>query len=163
MPSAARRFLLAACLAAATACGGTAGGHSAASAPPPDQAHVWLSFAACLREHGANEPDPTFDQSGSPQWSVDPKTLPPAATQACGSLLQSAHLQRPQSAPTAARLAALARYAQCLREHGVPDFPDPDPQTGSYPTTSDPTREPDWTTATRACQQLAPPGGKASS
>jgi len=159
----ARRLILAACVAAATACGGAAGAHPAASATQASQAHVWLGYAACLRAHGANEPDPTFDQNGSPRWSVDPKTLPADATQACGSLLQSANLERPRSAPSAAQLAALTRYAQCLRRHGVPDFPDPDPQTGSYPTAGDPTREPGWTAATQACQQLAPQGGKASS
>jgi hypothetical protein len=162
VPSAAR-LLLAAAVAAAAACGGAAADHPAATASPADPAHVWLSFAACLRAHGANEPDPAFDQNGSPQWAVDPKTLPPAATQACGSLVQSANLERPGAAPTAAQLAALTRYSQCLREHGVPDFPDPDPLTGSYPTTGDPTREPGWNAATRACQQLAPQGGKSRS
>jgi hypothetical protein len=145
------RLLLAAALVV-VACGGAAG-----SSRAPDQTHVWLSYAACLRAHGANEPDPTFDQDGGPQWSVSPKTLPPAAIRACGAILQSAHLvgSRP---PSATRLAGLIRYAQCLRQHGIADFPDPDPQTGSYPTTHDPTREPGWPAATQACRSLAPQG-----
>jgi hypothetical protein len=149
-------------LLAAAACGGGAGSsHPVASASPAELTHVWVSFAACLRAHGANEPDPTFDQNGSPQWPVDPKTLPPAATQACGSILQGANLQG-HGAPTAAQLAQATRYAQCLRQHGIADFPDPDPQTGSYLTTHDPTQEPGWAAAGAACRQLAPQGKSGS-
>jgi hypothetical protein len=146
----------AATLALAGACGG---GHSPAATRQQSGRHVWLSFAACLRAHGANEPDPTFDQDGNPQWAIEPKNLPSDATDACGSILQAASLQR-RPAPTAAQLARLTQYAQCLRQHGVADFPDPDPQTGSYPTTSDPTKEAAFPAAQQACRQLAPPASK---
>jgi hypothetical protein len=81
-----------------------------------------------------------------------------AATACGGAAAGNPAATASPAGPTAAQLAALTRYAQCLRGHGVPDFPDPDPRTGSYPTTSDPTREPDWSAATHACQQLAPQG-----
>jgi hypothetical protein len=145
----------AAVLALTAACGGpTATGSS--PSPRADATHAYLSYAICLRAHGANEPDPALDQNGNPQWAVNPKTLPPAATQPCNSILQAAHLNGGHGAPTAAQLAQLTRFAQCIRQHGVADFPDPDAQTGSFPTTQDPTREPGWDAAYQACKQLMP-------
>lgn len=164
----------AAMLAAAAACGGSAGSSphvasvggrpagSATSASAADRTRVWLNFAACLRAHGANEPDPSFDANGNPTWQVNPKSLSATATQACSSVLQPANLQRPASASTAAQLAQLTRLAQCLRQHGIADFPDPDPQTGQFPTTHDPRQEPGWAAAQQACQQFQPQGKSGS-
>jgi hypothetical protein len=35
-----------------------------------------------------------------------------------------------QQPPTAAELDRLRRYATCMREHGITEYPDPDPVTG---------------------------------
>ena len=105
---------------------------SPAAATSAQRTHAWLAFAACIRAHGANLPDPTFDQSGNPQWSVNPKTLPQAAVTACRSDLQAASGGSSGQAPTAPQLAQLTRFAQCMRQHGIPNFPDPDPQTGGF-------------------------------
>src|SRR5262249_13872519 len=32
-----------------------------------DRQRLWLQFANCLRQHGADEPDPSFDSEGNPQ------------------------------------------------------------------------------------------------
>lgn len=161
----------AAVLAAAAACGGSSphvasvGRRQAGSVTPAsaaDRTRVWLNFASCLRAHGANEPDPSFDANGNPTWQVAPKSLSATATQACGSVLQPANLERPRSAPTAAQLAQLTRLAQCLRRHGIADFPDPDPQAGQFPTTHDPRQEPGWAAAQQACQQFQPQGKSSS-
>jgi hypothetical protein len=178
MKQGAPRLQIAACaavmLAAAIACGGTggssphvagAGGHPAASATPAsaaDRTRVSLQFASCLRAHGVNEPDPSFDANGNPTWQVDPKQLSVTATGACSSILQAANVQPPHSAPTAAQLAQATHLAQCLRQHGIADFPDPDPQTGQFPTTHDPRQEPGWAAAQQACQQFEPQGKSGS-
>ena len=65
------------------------GGHATptASADPRSAA---LQYAACMRAHGANVPDPTFDQNGKPQWpsGTDVKGAGnPAAAQACLPIL----------------------------------------------------------------------------
>jgi hypothetical protein len=135
-----------AALALATACGGpsqpaaTVAGSAAQGAPPASpttltsaqRSQDWLSYAACLRAHGANEPDPSFGQDGSPQWAINPKTLPAAALQACQTNLQALSSGKSAPAPGAAQVAQMTRYAQCMRQHGISDFPDPDPQTGQF-------------------------------
>jgi hypothetical protein len=103
---------------------GTAGSSTAAShngtATPREKA---VKFAECMRENGYPDfPDPkasgefpTFGISVSPAVWIK-------ALRACkelqppGSL--SAHLSPMQ-------LSAARKFAQCIREHGVKDFPDP--------------------------------------
>jgi hypothetical protein len=103
---------------------GTAGSSTAAShnsaATPREKA---VKFAGCMRENGYPDfPDPkasgefpTFGISVSPEvWT--------SALRACKELQPpgsfSAHLSPKQ-------LSAARRFAQCIREHGVEDFPDP--------------------------------------
>src|SRR5262249_10835301 len=97
-----------------------------------DKQRPRLQFAKWLRPPRADEPDPSFDSNGNPQWAVNIKGLPQAAQQACASILQSLNLHPGQRADPA-RIAALTRFAQCIRQHGLADFPDPDP-SGSFPT-----------------------------
>jgi hypothetical protein len=49
---------------------------------------------------------------------------------------------------------ALVAYAQCMRAHGEPDFPDPTSQ-GAFPHIPPPS-SPRYQTANRACQHLIP-------
>jgi len=135
-----------AALLAAAACGsspasprvaGSTGGPAAAVGSPhattaAQRTRAWLDFAACIRAHGGSLPDPSFDPNGNPQWSVNPKTVPRAALLACQSDLQGTSGGKNDQAPTAAELAQLTRYARCVRQHGLPNFPDPNPQTGGF-------------------------------
>jgi hypothetical protein len=154
---------------AALACGGgptgahvaSVGGH-AAPTPSANPRTAILQYAACMRAHGANVPDPTFDQHGNPQWpsGTDVKGAGnPAAAQACYSILQTVSSARRPSPPTAAQLAQRTRLAQCIRQHGFPNFPDPDPQTGQFATTGDPSNQPGFAAAARACLQQVPGTG----
>ena len=52
------------------------------------------------------------------------------------------------------------KFAECMRAHGVPDFPDPDPK-GDTNFGVDVTREV-WTKAVDACKALKPPGALSS-
>jgi hypothetical protein len=155
----------AAALLAAAACGsslsaprvaGSTGRPAAAVSSPQavttaQRTRAWLDFAACMRAHGASLPDPSFDQNGNPQWSVNPKAQPQTAVTACQSYLQAVSAGRTGQAPTAAQLAQLTRFAQCMRQHGVPTFPDPDQQTGSFDGVDK--NRPALQAAARACQQ----------
>jgi hypothetical protein len=98
---------------------GTATSHNS-TATPREKA---VKFAECMRENGYPDfPDPkasgefpTFGISVSPAvWT--------RALRACKELQPpgsfSAHLS-----PT--QLSAARKFAQCIREHGVEDFPDP--------------------------------------
>lgn len=73
---------------------------------------------ACLREHGV-DPEAGTDQ-------LDPDRLN-AAMQQCRQHLPAAEEPVRLSPEDIERNR---RYAQCIREHGVPDYPDPDPVTG---------------------------------
>lgn len=85
---------------AALACGGgptgahvaSVGGHATPTASA-DERSVTLQYTACMRAHGANLPDPTFDQNGKPQWPSGTDTKGagnPAAAQACLPILLNA-------------------------------------------------------------------------
>ena len=66
------------------------------------------------------------------------------------------------SAPTAGG-GPLLQYAECIRAHGVPTFPDPSAHGGlAIPNAINP-QSPAFQSAQRACQKLAqPPEGKGS-
>jgi hypothetical protein len=82
-----------------------------------------VRFSECLRAHGVSDfPDPNASgQFPSYGVSVMPAVWT-SATSACKSLQPpgslSAHL-------TSTQLSAALEFAQCVRAHGVPDFPDP--------------------------------------
>ena len=95
-----------------------------------------LEFVVCMRSHGVpNLPDPSASgtaPSGSYnsfEGIVIPTTInmqSPAflsAEHTCASLLPGAGGPKP-AIPESVKLQALAN-AQCMRKHGVPNFPDP--------------------------------------
>jgi hypothetical protein len=81
-----------------------------------------VKFAECVRAHGVPHfPDP--GTSGEINFGVDvSKEVFTAAVSACKSLEPPGALSSKRS--TKQQSAAL-RFAQCVRVHGVPDFPDP--------------------------------------
>ena len=91
-----------------------------------------LAFSRCMRAHGITGfPDPdsqgnfALPKSG-PGTKFDPKSPQfKAANNACKSLMPGGSMDPAQQA--AARALAL-KYAECMRAHGIPDFPDPDSQ-----------------------------------
>jgi hypothetical protein len=55
--------------------------------------------------------------------------------------------------------AQLVRYAQCMREHGVTNFPDPT-STGALTLGKTTIDSPQYQTASQACRSLAPAGSQ---
>jgi hypothetical protein len=57
-----------------------------------------------------------------------------AVQDACVSILQRlpASMQHQNRNPTAEELAKLRQFSQCMRQHGVPDWPDPR-SDGTFP------------------------------
>ncbi len=86
-----------------------------------------LQFARCMREHGLNVPDPQPGQRGM-RLSVPKGTSRDkvdAAQKACQKYLDKVKPPPMSDADKKKfRDAALAN-AQCMREHGLPNFPDP--------------------------------------
>jgi hypothetical protein len=90
-----------------------------------------LKYSQCMRAHGLpNFPDP----NSQGDLSIGPGNVPKggpnspqfkAAQKACQSLMPGALITSAQKA--AANIKALA-FAQCMRAHGVANFPDPNGQ-----------------------------------
>ena len=82
-----------------------------------------VKFSECMRQNGVGDfPDP--DASGAfPSFGVSVSVATwTSALRACKALQPpsslSAHL-------TPTQFSAALKFARCVREHGVPDFPDP--------------------------------------
>src|SRR5262245_12047366 len=143
----------AALLIALTACGHS-GGAGAGPAPTTisnaDVLALGRQVAQCFRDNGLPDfPDPTIDDRGQLQLpnnlrdrmqAVYPQQALDQAQRACQSLFD----QLPQSAigrdgnggeadaPGPGDVDALRQFAQCARQNGFPDWPDPKPD-GSFP------------------------------
>jgi len=123
----------------ATACGGgpsstqsggspNAGGSNAGAAGSSTSA---VAYSRCVRAHGIpNFPDP--DSSGVipkqeiRQLNVSDSLLE-SATSACENLNPN---QPPSAAQQRQQLADDVKFAQCMRAHGLPKFPDPTNDNG---------------------------------
>jgi len=159
------------------------GGSTSASASAPTYAQE-LALAQCMRSHG--EPDfPDPDGSGgytlTPNGSVEgaggssidiDSSQAQAAYGDCRHLLPGApsisqlqqDVQQEQQRQAQA-LPELLKYSQCMRSHGVPDFPDlgqggqsPAPGNGAGINPN----SPQFQAAATACQHLLPPGAHIS-
>ncbi len=121
----------------ATAGGSKDDGDAATEKRDPQQAG--LDFAACMREHGVDMPDPEFGGDGFIRVGPGPgastgsatagqPTEPPAgfeeADKACRHILDD--LVQDGGGPIDAEAQdRMLEFAECMREHGV-DMPDPD-------------------------------------
>jgi hypothetical protein len=124
-----------------------------------------LKYAGCMRSHGLTDfPDPTVGSNGLPSFNInssgtsnlDPQSSQwEAAQAACKTDLPD--LGGNTSADKEAAKAKALKYAQCMRAHGEPDFPDPNGQgviqinnaTGILSPNS-----PQYQQAATACQSL---------
>ena len=130
------RLLLAPAVGAATlalaACGSGGGPIASAqtgSGPGPGT----VTLAKCMRGHGVPQfPDPGGPRPAGSSISILGAALPPtinikspafrSALNTCMKQFLAAH---PRPPLTAAQKAAALMFAQCMRVHGVPHFPDP--------------------------------------
>jgi hypothetical protein len=108
----------AACSSSASGSGVPAHGGSAASGSAADM----LAYAQCVRAHGVPDwPDPGAngqEPASTKNLVSDPHFT--AANNACRHLAQGG-----SSVQFAADTRQYVQFAQCVRAHGVPNFPDP--------------------------------------
>jgi hypothetical protein len=101
---------------------------------PQKEYSYMLSYAECMRIHGLpNFPDPT-QNNGSISFNPKADSNSPrfsSANSSCKHLLPN-NGGRPTTAQLAAETAKLLKYAQCMRIHGVPNFPDPTVKPGLF-------------------------------
>jgi hypothetical protein len=142
---------------AVVGCGGSSSTPrvAAASSPPahatgsgnstgaPSLTRLIHTAAQCIRDHGIpNFPDPTVDTHGHIQYDQQIiNNLPAAVTQtvqqACRSQINAAESAANAAQPPATpqEIQQATRFAQCMRQHGYPNFPDPNSQ-GNYNVTN---------------------------
>jgi hypothetical protein len=125
------------------------------------------AFSACMRKHGVpNFPDP--DSKGgltlNGNSGIDPRSPQfRAAQQACRKLLPNGG--KPNAKDQAKALEQALKFSQCMRSHGVPNFPDPKASGGgmelAIPKSAgiDP-NSPQFKAAQKACQKLLPGQGR---
>jgi len=125
--------------AAVAACGGSSSppshtGHTTASSgPPKNPGQAAYQFSACMRTHGvSNFPDPKVIQHGNqvgvvvhltPAISSSPAFQ--SAQKTCNHYLPAGGAHAPTAAQLQAQRQAALAFANCMRGHGFPNFPDP--------------------------------------
>jgi hypothetical protein len=140
------RYAILLCLTGAglslAACGGTSSPGAGGSTSPQDMAannSKALQFAECMRGHGVpNFPDPTGGQIDL-RVQQTPNSMSVNGVQVNGPAFQSAMKScqsylpnggHPTAAQTAKAKSRALAMSKCMRSHGVPNFPDPQFQTG---------------------------------
>ena len=147
-------------LAGCSASGG-AGAATTTTSGQQDAAALWRELVRCARANGMpNLADPQIDSNGRADFPDGTPDPPASVRRAC----QSIYDRLPPSARDdndrpPADMQALLRYARCMREHGVADFPDPDAE-GNFRAPAGSTgpgpKSPSFQRALQACRQLDP-------
>ena len=104
----------------------TAHPSAAGAVTPADERERAVQFARCMREAGVEVDDP--DTAGVIKVKPADKTDPdfPGAIERCKNLMPRG--AAPSAvANSAEQMEKLLEYARCMRDNGVPDFPDPGP------------------------------------
>jgi hypothetical protein len=152
-------MLLFAGLAGCSAGGGA--GAATATTGQQDAAAVLREFVQCARVNGMpNLPDLKLGSDGQvvvPEGTPDP---PVSVERACKSIFDRlpASVTGDEERPPA-DIQALLRFARCMRERGVPEWPDPKAD-GSFPVSGTVIeregKSPRIVRALRACRQFNP-------
>jgi hypothetical protein len=171
-------FLLAAAVGLAACSGSSAPGLAGVGATTTTQPIVGgsgsgdpsselLKFSQCMRSHGVTDfPDPGSGglaiQANGSNSDLDPNSPTfQAAERACRKYVAAGI---PTGAELAQDMTDLLHYAQCMRSHGVTNFPDPEinPQGGPgfVFTPNIDQSSPTFQAADRACHSLLPGGGE---
>jgi hypothetical protein len=129
--------------------------HTGAAAPS------FVPYATCLTAHGIAASSPSghgiqitgIVGPNSPQFA--------SAQKACRALLPPGGPKPLTAAQQALRTADLVAFSQCVRKHGVPGFPDPDPNSAFAYGGSGPSQlnSPLGKAAFAACHSLFPKFG----
>jgi hypothetical protein len=149
-----------------TACGGGSSPSSSSASSSPAQSAKYakvLSFSQCMRSHGVpNFPDPNSSGAitlGGASGSVNlASSQAQSASQSCRHLLPNGGMLNPQQQQKA--LTVLLKLAQCIRSHGIPNFPDPALVNGSIKLNIQGSgvnpKSPQLISAVRACRSTLP-------
>jgi hypothetical protein len=145
------------CSSALAACGSATAGAGTGTSSDPVLA---IKFADCMRSHGVPDfPDPGSGVNGGSLANAQSPAFQ-SAEKACARAGGPVGHGTPASAATRRRFLAAA---QCMRAHGVPDFPDPTfPSTGGVQFAGPGVgpQSPAFGLARAACGSAFPGGGR---
>ena len=157
--------LLLAVLSGCSAAPGAASAATSTTAGQQDVAAIWRELVQCARKNGMpNLPDPVIGADGEPHFpGGDPGDPPPSVERNCRHIYDRLPAQADSGGNDEQRpptdIPALLRFAACMREHGIADFPDPKPD-GTFHlsgTSIERTgKSPRLIAAMRACKHLNP-------
>ena len=155
------------------------GGGSSAPESSASRQQTMVAYAQCMRTHGVPEfPEPTEghllfhggDHNGHVTGPNPESAQFQAAQKVCAKLLPNGGVLSP--AEQAKAQEGALKFSQCMRTHGVPNFPDPEFSSSGGgvrvriggkggPGGIDP-NSPQFQAAQRACQSIVPklPGAK---
>jgi hypothetical protein len=156
-------LILPAVLLGVTACGGgsddgvaTAGGSTTSASPGPapatDRAERQRQYTDCLRQHGVEVPD--AEAGKGVEVSTPNDEAAKQAAQACQRYAPDSDLAKAGS-----DVAALRAYASCMRDNGVTEFPDPNPD-GTLLIPKSIRNAANFSTADRTCSAATDKPGK---
>jgi hypothetical protein len=144
----------------------SASGGSAGAGGGQDATAVWHELVQCARANGMpNLPEPRIDDNGQPQWpGGEPPRPPQQVMTACKSIIERLPAQEAGETADPASVPTLVRFAECIRGHGFPAFPDPRPD-GKFDASAFPPGvkpgNPEFDAAMQACRSLNPdPNGE---
>jgi hypothetical protein len=138
--------------------GGAATRSANPSAPAADKADRARQFAQCLRDHGIEVADPDANgEVGVGEGAEVNKRDLGAAYEACRDFAPAKETTKGHEL-TPAELDQLRQFAQCLRDNGVPDWPDPGPDGdfGNDPAVLRAKNSPHMRSAMETCQHFLP-------
>jgi hypothetical protein len=151
------------------------GGRSSTPEGSASTQRKMIAYSQCMRSHGVPEfPEPTegrllihTSNHNGHVTGVDPRSSQfQTAQKVCGKFLPNGGV--PSAAEQAKMQESALKLSQCMRTHGVPNFPDPIVSGGGIrlklkaggANGIDP-ESPQFRAAQKACQSIAPgPGGK---
>jgi hypothetical protein len=168
----------------ATACGGSSAPSAASSALAGSATFAQeLALAQCMRSHGVPSfPDPSASGGfnltttpNGPRGAIDiDSSQVQAGYGACRHLLPGGGMSLAQLQQQAQKeqqeeqkeLPALLKFSQCIRSHGVPNFPDPAVSGQGTPAPPEGAgispKSPQFQAAVSACQHVLPAGAHLS-
>lgn len=145
---------------------GVAGAPASASPSSASASGRALEYAACMRSHGVPKfPDPTV-KNGAVGFNITPADgIDPSSPQ-YRSAIQTCSILRgggASSSGSSGKLAKELKFAQCMRTHGMPDFPDPNKNGGFSGSSTINPQSATFQNAQATCMQLSGLGGPGSS
>jgi hypothetical protein len=145
-------------LTLALAACGESGAKAADTNPVVDQQEAGKRYAQCMRDSGVPDfPDPEpsgeFRGAGHEQQN-DPKFR--AALEKCRDLAPGGEHEKTGDPAVVEQMRA---FSQCMRDNGVPDFPDPDADGRLRGAGHEQRGDPRYRAAMETCREKLPGGG----